>query len=83
MMEERILWRRCRLTRCGLIGYMLIRDASGEYGAAIFSRKALSVLRGVTADEKQMLFWCRLLAKGRVRPCHLRDVMEDLVCRQA
>lgn len=81
-MEERIRWRCCRLTKGGLIGYALIEDAAGGYGAAIFSRDALSVLCGVTTDKERMLFWCKLLAKGRVRPCHLRDVMENLVCRQ-
>ncbi|MBQ8611689.1 MAG: hypothetical protein IJ412_08285 [Oscillospiraceae bacterium] len=81
-MEERIRWRCCRLTRCGMVSYMLIESMAGEYGAAVFSRNAMSVLRGVTVDKERMLFWCKLLAKGRVRPCHLRDVMENLVCRQ-
>lgn len=80
-MVEEIVWCSRRMTRCGMVTYWMLKNTEGVYGAAIGTAKSFAVLHGVTSDAAQMRVWCKLLAKGRVRPCHLRDVMENLLCR--
>ncbi len=81
-MVDEIIWQTRCVTRRGLLRYMVLKTGDvTPYGAAILSRDRLAVQRCVTSDEAKMRHWCRLLARAGVRPCHLRDVMEDLLSR--
>ena len=79
-MEETVEWRHLRVTRAGVLVYeMLWTPGAQGYGARIASRGQCAEVRGVTANRQQMQQWMYRMARGGVRPCHLRDVLEELL----
>ena len=45
-------------------------------------RRLRLAVRNVTADRRKMMQWMRSMAKGGVRPCHLRDILEDMILEE-
>lgn len=81
-MEKTCVWRCLRLTRAGMIRYEVWCTPGPEpYGAYIAVRGQSAEVCGVTADRVQMIQWMRTMAMHGVRPCHLRDVLEELLLR--
>ncbi len=81
-MEKTCVWRCLRLTRAGVIRYEVLYVPGPEpYGARIAVRGQSARVCGVTADRRQMIQWMRMMAGRGVRPCHLRDVLEELLLR--
>ena len=77
---ETVEWRCLRITQAGILRYELLCTPGAEpYGARIVSRRQSAAVRCVTADRHRMKRWLRRMAKGGVRPCHLRDVLEELL----
>lgn len=82
-MEETVEWRRLRLTRAGVLTYEVFCTPGREaYGGRIAGRMQRAEVRGVTADKKKMREWMSRMAKGRVRPCHLREILEELLAER-
>ena len=79
-MEETVEWRRRRITRAGVLVYEIFRTpGTAQRGVRIVRRGQCAQVCGVTADLRQLKRWMRRMAKGGVRPCHLRDVLEELL----
>ena len=82
-MKETVLWQCLRLTAAGVIRYEILCSPGAEpYGARIAVRGQSEAVRNVTADCRKMMQWMRSMAKGGVRPCHLRDILEDLILEE-
>ena len=79
-MEEMVEWRRRRITRAGVLVYEIFREPGADAcGARIRARGQRVQVCDVTADRLQLERWMRRMAKGGVRPCHLRDILEELL----
>lgn len=82
-MKETVLWRRLRLTAAGVIRYEVLCSSGMEpYGARIAVRGQSAAVRNVTADRHKMMQWMRSMVRGGVRPCHLRDILENLILEE-
>ncbi len=78
---DRVCWRTVRFTRAGLIRYRVICLGGPEpYAIAVQCRGALALQQQLTADQGRAIGWCRRLAAGHVRPCHLQELLSEWIC---
>ncbi len=80
-MDDKVVFRTGRITQAGPAAYLVLDSGGREpYGLAVVFLSGLAVQEHVTADLQRAQQWCRRLAQGRVRPCHLRDVLTQWLC---
>lgn len=80
-MTGRVIWRTRRSTRAGKLLYMVLDTGGREpYGLAIVGPAELAMQEHVDASAARMRQWCRRLAHGHVRPCHLREMIVEWLC---
>ncbi len=80
-MQGNVMWYTRRLTRMGVIRYCVIDTAGQEpYGLAVAGGGQFAAVQHVSADAARVRGWCRRLARGRVRPCHLQELLCQWIC---
>lgn len=80
MRQDKIVKTDEIFTQAGKLRYWLL-DAGGlePYGIAVSSETEIAVQHHLTANEGCAQAWYKRLVSGEVRPCHLYDVILNLL----
>lgn len=80
-MESIIIWRASVPAPGGDILYLVMDGGQPQpYGLAICAPDSLAVQAHISWDKAFVIRLAQRLAQGEVRPCHLRDILEDVLC---
>lgn len=74
-----LILRRATVSRGAYLHYSLHRGEGGGYHISVRRRGERAIALFVTEKRTRAEHLFRLVARGGVYPCHLREVLEDLL----